>query len=244
MSKKKSDEIILNPAQTQDSSIQPILNNSVSNVDISLTNDIDTSSENKIQSLDTTFSDYNNLNRIRKTTFQSRLSRYSDNIARRVLDNRIRLTGNAMDMLRIEVKRDTRSHDAISHKLTKAEVVPIIMKQLKDIPLRQLLKDGTTVKVPSLYVINEDTYFECFAPNIFNLNIDDYLVKIYFKDDLSTETDYCVIFKVSEQLGTFGNSSLLYRKYWLTLADEEIKIPQSILTFIKNSKIKREVLNF
>lgn len=187
----------------------------------------------------------------RRTTFQARLGRKLDNIANRVLDNNIRLTAHPTDMLRIIVNRDSRSQDLISRTVQSAEIMPILLPNMVDIPLRQLKRGDsdsgstttTEVMIPSLYstMMTQD-YFEVYAPVECNLNEDDLLIRILYDSSPNVEEPYIMVLQVKEVLATFGYSSLMWKKVIVTFYDETL--PKKIIDIIKQDIEKREKVGY
>lgn len=187
----------------------------------------------------------------RRTTFQARLGKKLDNIANKVLDNNIRLTAHPTDMLRITVTRDARSQDLISRTVQSAEIMPIILPNMVDIPLRQLKRGDedsgsvttTDVMIPSLYstMMTQD-YFEVYAPVECNLNEDDLLIRILYDSSPNVEEPYIMVLQVKEVLATFGYSSLMWKKIIVTFYDETL--PKKIIDIIKQDIEKREKVGY
>ena len=138
-----------------------------------------------------------------RTTFQARMGRRLDRIARRVTDNNIRLSSNPTDMIRISVKRDERSQDLVSREVSATEILPI--------PLRHFIRKGDEVQVPSLYTIEQQEYFEIYAPVEVKLEPEDLLFRLIY--DSSADEPYVMCLQVKEQLATIGYSSINYLKY-------------------------------
>lgn len=180
--------------------------------------------------------------RLRRTDYQARLGVKLDNIRRKVLDNNLRLSSHPTDMLRISVKRDERSHDLISRTIESAEIMPIILPKMEDIPLRHLIRDGQDILIPSLFPVTQQEYFELYSPVECDLKEDDLLVRILYDSSPSINEPYVLVFQVKEVLATFGYSSIEWKKFWATLYDE--KLPQRVVDIIKASILKRELLNW
>lgn len=182
----------------------------------------------------------------RRTTFQSRLGRKVDNIALKVLDNNIRLTAHPTDMLRIAVDRDPRSRDIISRTVQSTEIMPIILPNMVDIPLRQLKREGTTttdVMIPSLYsTMMQQDYFEVYAPVECNLTEEDLLIRMLYDSSPNVEEPYIMVLQVKEVLATFGYSSVMWKKVIVTFYDETL--PDKIIEIIQDSIKKREKVGF
>lgn len=178
----------------------------------------------------------------RRTDFQARLGRKLDNIRKRVLDNNIRLSAHPTDMLRIAVQRDERSHDLISRTIESTEIMPIILPEMEDIPLRHLIREGKDILIPSMYPIQQEEYFEVYAPVQCDLHEDDLLVRILYDSSPDINNPYVMVFQVKDILGTFSYSSLIHKKCVCTLYDEAL--PPRIVQLIKASILKREVLDW
>lgn len=182
------------------------------------------------------------LRRMRRTDFQARLGRKLDNIRKRVLDNNIRLSAHPTDMLRIAVVRDDRSHDLISRTIESAEIMPIILPKMEDIPLRHLIREGKDVLIPSMYPIQQEEYFEVYAPVQCDLHEDDLLVRILYDSSPDISNPYVMVLQVKDLLGTFGYSTLTWKKAIVTFYDESL--PQRVVQLIKSSILKREALDW
>ena len=182
--------------------------------------------------------------RMRRTTFQARLGRKLDHIHQMTLDNNLRLSAHPTDMLRISVKRDERSRDIISRTLEAMEIMPIIFPKIESIPMRHLegYRDGNEVVVPSLYTIDQNEYFEIYAPVECKLKPDDLLVRIVYDDVNCPDNPYVMIFQVTEQLATIGYSSIRYYKYFCTFYENQL--PNQIIEEIKSDQKKREILGW
>ena len=182
------------------------------------------------------------LRRMRRTDFQARLGRKMDNIRKRVLDNNIRLSAHPTDMLRISVKRDERSHDLISRTIESTEIMPIILPKMEDIPLRHLIREGKDILIPSMYPIQQEEYFEVYAPVLCDLHEDDLLVRILYDSSPDINNPYVMVLQCKEILGTFGYSALTWKKCIVTFYDEEL--PQRVVQLVKASILKREALDW
>ena len=178
--------------------------------------------------------------RLKNTTFQARLGKKLDKISRKVIDNQIRLTSNPTDMIRVQVNRDEHSGDLISRTVSAAEVMPIILPVMKDIPMRHFIRENDDIVIPSLYPIQEQEYFEIYAPVKSHLLNDDLLIRLL--GDPNVDEPYVMVLQVKEILGTFGYSNLKWMKYWVTFYDE--KLPARIIQLIKKEISKREELNW
>ena len=179
--------------------------------------------------------------RMRRTSFQVRLGRRLDNISRKVIDNNIRLSSQPTDMLRIKVDRDDITQDLISRTITNAEIVPIIFPEMKDVPVRRLIREGENdVLIPNLYQFYDEQYWELYSPAEIRLDEDDLLLRMIY-DPYSQEKSL-VCLQVKEVTGTVGYSSFIYFKYNVTLYDETL--PTQVVDIIKQADEKRDQLDW
>ena len=202
--------------------------------------------KHEITTTDVTSSGFDITDKINKSTkvnvntYQARLGRRLDKISKKIIDNCIRLTSSPTNMIRIKKDIDERSHDVISRTVTASDVISVIFPTIKDIPLRSLDSDGNLSPVPSMYTMNEQTYFEIYTPFYEGLDMDDVLVRIIFDEE--NDRNYVMALQVREILGTIGSSSLRWKKYWVTLADTDL--PSKIVEIIKQATKQRETLGW
>ena len=179
--------------------------------------------------------------RMRRTSFQGRLGRKVDNLARRISDNSIRLSSHPTDMLRIHVDRDERSQDLLARTIIGAEVVPVMLPVMKDVPLRQFSREGSRdVLIPSFYPINDAEFYTVYAPLEVQLDEDDLLLRVVYKT--YCDEPYVMALQVKEVLSTIGYSSVLYNKVNVTFYDEEL--PDKVIEIIKEANLKRDILGW
>jgi hypothetical protein len=178
---------------------------------------------------------------MRRTSFQARLGKRLDNISRKAIDNQIRLTSHPTDMLRVVAKRDPRSGDLVSRTIEEAEILPIVLPPLKNIPMRRFIReDSQEVIVPSLYPTTEATYYVLYAPMEVNLDVDDLLIRIL--DDPNSDNPYVLCLQVKEILGDLGYSSFRQQKFWASLYDEPL--PKQVIKMLKEAIEKRGILGW
>ena len=176
----------------------------------------------------------------RTTSFQARLGKKLDNIARKVLDDGISLTAHPTDMLRISVKRDPRSGDLLSRTITSSEVVPIIFPNMKDVPLRQFAtRDDKEVLLPSFYAFSQEQHFDLYAPIAVQVDVDDLLIRFVYNED---RLPWISILQVKDILSTVGYNSILYNKLQCTFYDETL--PEKVLSLIRSAIDRRELLGW
>ena len=178
---------------------------------------------------------------MRRTSYQARLGKRLDRISRKLIDNQIRLTSHPTDMLRIAVERDPRSQDLISRTVKSAEVLPIILPPMKDIPMRRFMsQDNEGVLLPSLYPTSETTYYELYAPMEVKLDEDDLLLRII--EEPGSDTPYVLCLQIKEILGTLGYSSFRYQKFYASLYDEQL--PKKVIELLHEAMIKRDQIGW
>lgn len=176
----------------------------------------------------------------RTTSFQARLGKRLDAITRKVLDDRISLTAHPTDMLRISVKRDSRSGDLLSRTITSSEVVPIIFPNMKDVPLRHFAtEDDKDVLLPSFYAFSQEQHFDLYAPITVQVDIDDLLIRFVYNED---RLPWISVLQVKDILSTVGYNSILYNKLQCTFYDETL--PEKVLSLIRSAIDRRELLGW
>ena len=73
-------------------------------------------------------------------------------------------------------------------------------------------------------MIAQEEYFEVYAPTECNLNEDDLLIRILYDKSPNIDEPYVFVLQVKEVLGTFGYSSLLWKKCLTTLKKPNLKL--------------------
>ena len=175
--------------------------------------------------------------RFHRTVYQAKLGYKQDIQKRKILDNNLRLSSHPTDMLRITTIRDIRSGDIQSRSVDSAEVLPILLPVMKDVPLRKFSSlDNKDVLIPSLYVIGGRAYFELYAPASAQLKPEDLLVRL-ISDPNAPQDPYVLVLQVKEALATISYTSILYERYQATLFDESLN--DDIIKAIKAAYAKR-----
>lgn len=178
---------------------------------------------------------------MRRTSFQARMGSRLDVIKRKVIDNSIRLASNPTDMIRVRTVRDERSRDLVSRTITVSEVLPVILPEMQDIPLRRFIaEDDKSILIPSLYSIKDKAYFDLYCAMECDLNIDDLLFRII--KDPESDVPYIMCLQVKDILSTISYGSILYSKYQVTFFDEAL--PSEITNVIRQESLKRESLGW
>ena len=164
--------------------------------------------------------------------FQSRLDMKHSIIKRKVLINQTELAGNVTDIIRVSVLKNDEG-DIISRRVKTADVISVIFPQLKEIPIRKIHKttpegyEDETVgsyKITSLVDIAEEgeneKLFKIYFPHNTDLNVGDYICRVFLDPDVAEPI--IIVLKVSEILGTFTHSMLLWESAICTLDVEDI----------------------
>lgn len=172
-----------------------------------------------------------------ETSFQARLAARQNKIAKKLIDNKIRLSGIATDCIKVTAKT-TDQGDIISRKVESLDVVSVIFPALEDIPIRKILhSSGVTITIPYSF---ENQPFEVLIPSTSKVDHNDILVKYY--ENESNEDPYLAIYQVKDMLGTFGARSIVYAKYKLTIYDGEL--PQKIIDWAVDMAKRRSELKW
>lgn len=166
--------------------------------------------------------------------FQSRLAMKHGIIQRKILDNQVSLAGNPTDCIRIQYKLNSEG-DIESRIVSKADIVQIIWPPMKDIPLRRIHKEDSDGKINetlgSYYITsltgiateddtNNSEKFKLYFEHGADINQGDLIVRVFIDPDV--ECPIVLAVKVSELLGTFGHTMLLWESAICTLDVENI----------------------
>ncbi|HRS26487.1 MAG TPA: hypothetical protein P5140_08115 [Methanofastidiosum sp.] len=177
--------------------------------------------------------------RLHRSAWQARLGSRLDPIQRKIVDNAILLSAHPTDMLRIRVTRDSRTQDILTRTVTAAEILPIMLPVMKDIPMRRLEKDNDTGRIVCSFSALEDTEpFEVYCPMSGQLQRDDLLFRI-IKDPYA-DYPYIMALQVKDELATIAYSSIYYVKYRVSFYDEPL--PYAVVDELVKASEKREML--
>lgn len=186
--------------------------------------------------------------------FQSRLDIKHSIIKRKVLNNQTELAGNITDIIRLTVKRNDEG-DIESRIVSKADVINVIIPQFREVPIRKLkrnLPNGYVDETVGSYTItsltgiaseddtNNSEVFKVYFPHNVDLNKDDYLIHVFLDPDV--KDPIIIVLKVSELLGTFSHSMLLWKSAICTLDVEDI--PPKLSNVIGQMAERRLHINF
>ncbi len=174
--------------------------------------------------------------KIPRRAWQARLGSKMDNIFVKTLDNTISLSSYPIDMVRVQVKKDERTHDVIARTIIASDVMPIHFENpLNELPLRRMeYNDSENIIMTVDGTKLEDIKVKCPISEI--LNRGDLLFRI-IRDDYS-ERPIVLILQVKDELGTIGYSKVIQIDYILSYYDE--KLPESVITAVIDSTEKRE----
>lgn len=166
--------------------------------------------------------------------FQSRLDLKHSIIKRKIINNQTSLAGNITDIIRVSVKKNDEG-DTESRIVSKADVIEVIFPSLSEVPIRKLkrnLPNGYVDETVGSYTItsltgiaseddtNNSEVFKVYFPHNVDLNKDDYLIHVFLDPDV--KDPIIIVLKVSELLGTFSHSMLLWESAICTLDVEDI----------------------
>lgn len=158
------------------------------------------------------------------TTFQARLQMKHDKLARKLLDNSLRLQSSPTDCIR--VRRNTEKHgDKVSSIIEEADIIPIVFPPWKDVPYRRL---GKTIedKYELISLVNaaddkEGEKYQIYAPYKSVLLPGDLIIRIMVDEEVTLPIVICL--EIIEQLGTFGGEMLIQSKYNTSLYNDKLE---------------------
>jgi len=169
-------------------------------------------------------------------SWQSRLGSKMDKVHMKTMDNIISLSSYPIDMVRVQVEKDERTHDIISRTIIANEVMPVhFEKPLNELPMRRMeYNDSENIIMTVDGTKLEDIRVKC--PISETLNRGDLLFRI-IRDDYS-ERPIVLILQVKDELATVGYSKVIQINYILSYYDE--KLPESVISAVIDSTEKRE----
>lgn len=179
-------------------------------------------------------------------SFQSRLGRFQDNIRRKMLDNQISLTGQAVDTIRVRVKM-TKQLDIESRIVDSLDVVPIIFPPLVDVPYRRVndehfrrqnLDEKANEERMMIQVLPQ--MVDLFPIEIMTARGDriytgDLLFRVIMEHDLTYPL--VLVLEVVDALGTFGTHSMIYSKFRAVYYNEAL--PDEIMDYVTATAVRR-----
>lgn len=171
-----------------------------------------------------------------QTTFQSRLTARQNKIARKLIDNNIRLSGTISDCIKISLTK-TPQGDIQKRKIEGMDVIPIVFPPMVDIPIRKVSSLLGTKVIPYTFEIQP---IEVLIPTTAKIDQDDLIVKFY--ENLEGEEPYIAILECKDMLGTFGGRSIIYNKYKLTFFDGTL--PDKVVEWALDMARRRQVLHW
>lgn len=158
------------------------------------------------------------------TTFQARLQMKHDKLARKFIDNSLRLQSSPTDCIRI--RRIQEKHgDKITSIIEEADIIPIVFPPWKDVPYRRL---GKTIedKYELISLVNaadnkEAEKYQIYAPYKSILLPGDLLIRVMVDEEVAMPIVICL--EIIEQLGTFGGEMLIQSKYNTSLYNDKLE---------------------
>ncbi len=178
--------------------------------------------------------------RMHRSAWQARLGARLDPIKQKLLDNSMLLSAHPTDMLRVRTTRDSRTQDVLSRTIVAAEILPIMLPAMSDVPMRRLERDDTGELVVSFSMLEDQKPFEAYSPLAGQLRRDDLLFRIL--KDPHADLPYMMVLQVKDELATFSYASVLYTKFLLTFYDEAL--PPVVVSEIMKAATKREALKW
>jgi hypothetical protein len=170
--------------------------------------------------------------------FQSRLGKFHDKIRRKLIANKVSLTGQITDTIRVRLKK-SKQGDIVSRVVDSVDVVPVVFPILKDVPYRRLPaegeKDPTKIQLESLWQVNDLFPIEIYTPDYDKIYIGDLIFRVIMEPDI--EYPLVMVLEVQEALGTFGVRSMIYSKFQATYYNETL--PDEILDYVSAAAKRR-----
>lgn len=178
------------------------------------------------------------------TTYQARLQKFHDHIARRLLDNATRRIGNPTDCIRIRVTKN-REGDVTSRIIEKADVISVVFPPLKDIPYRRLSKNKSTNRYELISLVNAASEqnkenYTITVPHSAAVIPGDLIIRIMLDEEVDSPIVICM--EVTEALGTFGGQMIIQSKYNCTLYNQDLD--ENTLAVIAEMAKRRLELKF
>lgn len=191
----------------------------------------------------------------REVSWQGRLDKTLERQKRKLNDNKIRLTGVPEDVLVIKTKR-TKNSDKISDVIVDASLINLIMPVLKDIPVRQVMREfskGYTLEcLPNSYGEGSEkgqgaeqkelTTYTVYAPYDSKLTVDDKIIRVFVDEQVQTST--VIVFNVVEVLSDFSNNASLNLKAKIAISTEPIDLTKPSYQLIQAMAKRRLAANY
>ena len=158
------------------------------------------------------------------TTFQARLDAVHSRIARKVIDNSLRLSGSPTDVLLIR-RIANKEGDVLSYVVRDHLIVPVVWPSLKDVPYRSLVNQNGSFYLTSLvneFDESETKNYEVSIPHKYHVEVGNLLFRVFLDDDY--EYPAVIGLEVSETLGDFTLNMLVQSKYRCTLYTENLPV--------------------
>ena len=176
------------------------------------------------------------------TSFQSRLDVVHSRIARKLVDNSLRLSGAPTDVLLVKTIKN-KEGDALSHVVRDHLVVPVVWPPMKDVPYRSLVREGGSFVLASLvnaFDESEGKNFEVSVPHKYHVDAGNLLFRVFLDDDY--EYPAVIGLEVVETLGDFTLNMLVQSKYKCALYTENL--PPELLSIVAGFVERRAAVGY
>jgi hypothetical protein len=171
------------------------------------------------------------------TTFQARLSKKGNAIARKLTDSAIKRMGIPVDCIHVSLQKSATG-DIQKRSISDLSLISVYFSNIEDASIKLVEKNGLLYAVP--YFVNEEnnTSIEVFIETNKHIKQDDLIIRVYQKTDITQTIIAC--YQVKEILASLGHETVLYLKYKLTMYDEVL--PDQVIQYVTEIKNQREEL--
>jgi len=187
-----------------------------------------------------------NFDRMRVSSFQSRLGMKQDNLRRKLIDGtNLYWIDTPVDCVRIR-PRNTFEGDKISIIVDSCDVISAVFPPLTDVPYRKVNVDPETRawSLTSLVSAFEDDAQEKFytlqIPFEFDINVKDLLFRIML--DEAQKYPIIIPIEIQELLGTFGMHKMIMNKCKATIPTENL--PPELIETVHQMALRREIIKY
>jgi hypothetical protein len=164
------------------------------------------------------------------TNFQSRLDIFHSRIARKLIDNKLRLHGSPVDVLVIK-KTTNKEGDSLSHIVKDHLIVPCVWPDMKDVPYRSLKSADGSFAITSLvneFDESEAKNYIVSIPHKYHIETGNLLFRVFLDDDYKYPV--VLVLEAAETLGDFTLNMLVQSKINCVLSTESF--PQEISNLV------------
>lgn len=172
------------------------------------------------------------------STWQSRLAAINNRISQKLLDNNIRLTGLATDVLMITEELN-RIQDVDQIDLNSIKTLNVIFPAMEDVPTKRFIQSDATY-IAATDAKTDKEPFECYAP-ISEL-IEHGSIFLKFFDNPTGVQPWILPLRVADILATIGARTIQYQKVLLTYSDTPMNT--TLLSLLQQLAARRQLLNW